>query len=365
MRIPKVRAWVTFPAALLVLIVLAVAGFVLFRDPPVEPFEPVAWDPPAALTAPAVIAAGDIVPLTGTEVDGPEDLAVDEGGLVYTGDRQGRILRVDPATGRAEVFAQVGGRPLGLVFATDGGLIVANHGVGLQSVTPDGRVRLLTAAAGGSPIRFANDVTLAPDGTIYFSDASSQHHVGTLGAVPSYSLYDLIEGRPHGRLLRFDPSTGRTTELLTGLYFPNGVVATADGSAVLVAESTRYRITRYQLATGNADVLVDGLPGLADGFTRAADGTLLLALYDRVTALDRYVLPYRWARGLLVRLPQSMLLDEDRPQAGSILVLTDSGDVVRHLVGAAPAAANVVPYRDRWLIGSLTGDRIRVMSPPA
>jgi sugar lactone lactonase YvrE len=365
MRPPKVRARVKYPVAVLVFVVLSVAGFVVFRDPPVQPFQPVSWKPAPSLTAPAVTPAGRIVPLLDSPVDGPEDLAVDAAGLVYTGDRQGRILRIDPATGSVEVFAEVGGRPLGLAIGPDRNLIVANHGVGLQAVSPDGRVRLLTDAAGGTPIAFANDVAIAPDGMIYFSDASSRHHLGTLGAVPSYSLFDLLEGRPHGRLLRHDPATGRTTQLLTGLYFPNGVVATADGRSVLVAESTRYRITRLRLDTGASDVLIDGLPGLADGFTRAADGTLLLALYDRVPTLDRFVLPFAWARELVVRLPQTVLVDEDRPQAGSILVLDDDGRVLRHLVGAAPAAANVVPYRDRWLVGSLTGDRVRIMSPPA
>ncbi|MEO3747172.1 SMP-30/gluconolactonase/LRE family protein [Plantactinospora sp. B5E13] len=358
--------------AFVVLLVVLVTGFVVFRDPPVEPFEPVAWDPVAGFAVPSEkidgVAAAGIAPLVDEVVDGPEDLAVDTAGRVYTGDRQGRILRVDPDHGRMEVFATVGGRPLGLVFAPDRHLIVANHGVGLQSVSPTGEVTLLAGTAGGTPIRFANDVAVTADGTVYFSDASAEHHRAALGDVSSYALYDFLEGRPHGRLLRYEPATLRTTELLTGLYFPNGVVVTNDGAAVLVAESTRYRITRYWLGGGRAgssDVLMDGLPGVADGFTRDTDGTLLLAMYDRVPALDRYVLPSGWARHLAVRLPQSMLVDEDNPQPGSILVLTEAGEVVRHIVAARPAVANVVPYQGRWLLGSLTGNRIRVMSPPA
>jgi len=36
-------------------------------------------------------------------------------------------------------------------------------------------------------------------------------------------MLDLFEARPHGRLLRYDPVSRRTTVLLRDLYFANGV----------------------------------------------------------------------------------------------------------------------------------------------
>jgi sugar lactone lactonase YvrE len=354
--------------ALAAIVLLLLAGFFAFFRPPVEPFEPVAWDPPPAFPVePGMVDAetgAGAVPLVNEAVDGPEDLAVDEAGRVYTGDRTGRILRVEPERDTVEVFAHVGGRPLGLAFDADRNLIVANHGVGLQSVSPTGDVTLLTSAANGKPIRFANDLAIARDGMIYLSDSNAIYNRSRLGEQPSFSAYDFLDGRPLGRLLRYDPVTRATTELRSRLYFPNGIVVTSDQRAVLVAESTRYRLTKYWLTgdrAGTTETFLDDLPGIADGFTRDVDGRLLLPMYERVPALDRYVLPWGWARQVVARVPPSILLGGD-PQPGTILVLSEDGQVVRHVTNVRPAPANVVPYEGEWLLGSLTGDRIRVVS---
>ena len=66
------------------------------------------------------------------------------------------------------------------------------------------------------PFRFTDNLDLARDGTVYFSDASSRY------GQADYML-DLLEARPHGRLLRYDPASRRTTVLLRDLYFANGV----------------------------------------------------------------------------------------------------------------------------------------------
>jgi len=54
------------------------------------------------------------------------------------------------------------------------------------------------------------------NGTIYFTDASDKF------PVKDY-LLDMIEARPHGRLMRYDPVSGKVTVLLSGLHFANGV----------------------------------------------------------------------------------------------------------------------------------------------
>ena len=61
---------------------------------------------------------------------------------------------------------------------------------------------------------------------VYFSDASSKFQQN------EYAL-DLLEGRPWGRLLVFDPVTGKTEVLLDGLYFANGVALSAKEDFVL------------------------------------------------------------------------------------------------------------------------------------
>ena len=82
---------------------------------------------------------------------------------------------------------------------------------GLLSIDPQRAIKVLTTEADGLPFAFTDDLDIASDGTIYFSDASSRFQQ------PDY-LLDLLEARPHGRLLAYDPASGETRVLLDGLY---------------------------------------------------------------------------------------------------------------------------------------------------
>ena len=50
-----------------------------------------------------------------------------------------------------------------------------------------------------------------------------------------------------GRLLRYDPASGRTDLLADGLWFANGVALAHDESYVLVVETMRARLLRVWL----------------------------------------------------------------------------------------------------------------------
>ena len=348
-------------AALLVLPSLALGIFLTAVSPPVDDFRPQTWSPgPGLEIANELRSPAQVAPITTEAPYGPEDIAVDRAGRVYTGDRDGIIRRVRP-DGSTERFAVVGGRPLGLVFDALQNLVVANHGKGLQSVAPDGTVTLLAGEAAGEPIRFANDLVIGSDGVVWFTDSSSRYNTTVLGDVPSYLMPDLIDGRASGRLLRYDLASGEIEQVLDGLYFPNGVALTATGDALWIAESTRYRILRHTVADGSTEVLVDDLPGLPDGLNLDADGSMLLALYDRNSALDSLVLPTALGRHLMIRLPNSLFVNEEDPLTGGILVLESTGRP-RHLhTGLDPAATNVVPHQGRWYLGALLGQPVRSM----
>ena len=72
------------------------------------------------------------------EIDGPEDVILDADGNLYCGVRQGEIIRfLAPDHVKREVYAHVGGRPLGMAFDKDGGLVVCIAGMGLYRVDKD------------------------------------------------------------------------------------------------------------------------------------------------------------------------------------------------------------------------------------
>src|SRR5690606_33934077 len=109
-------------------------------------------------------------------IDGPEDVETDAQGRVYGGTNAGEVLRLDGD--KLEVFATTGGRPLGLDFAPSGALIVADVKKGLLSISPEGQVTTLVDSVDGVPLGFTDDVAVAADGTIYFTDASAKFGFG-------------------------------------------------------------------------------------------------------------------------------------------------------------------------------------------
>lgn len=77
---------------------------------------------------------------------------------------------------------------------------------------------------------FADDVIEAADGSLYFSIASTK-----FGLHDWYM--DMLEARPHGQLLRFDPSTNQTSLVLDNLNFANGVALSKDQDFLIVCET--------------------------------------------------------------------------------------------------------------------------------
>jgi ribose transport system permease protein len=217
------------------------------------------------------------------QVEGPEDVILDRQDRLYGSTRDGNIIRFSgPGFAKREVFAHIGGRPYGMAFDKDENLIVCVGGMGLYGVRPSGEVfklsdetnRTRLKLTDDSRLRMADDLDIAPDGKIYFSDATTRYEATT------WAL-DGIEGRGNGRLVCYDPATGRTRTVLRHIPFPNGVCTAHDGKSLLFASTWLCKIYRYWLEgpmKGKVEVFVDNLPGNPDNINRASDGTYWLAL---------------------------------------------------------------------------------------
>jgi sugar lactone lactonase YvrE len=331
------------------------------------PVDPVAWDAPAAPRDPAFAPNGGfrgLERLGAGVAPGAEAIAVDAEGRVHTGTRDGRIVRLDPATRAFADVARTGGRPLGMAFDRAGNLYVCDAEKGLLVLEPSGALRTLATGYGGVPFRLTDDVDVAPDGTVYFTDASSRFGVGQTREA-------IIEHGGDGRLLAYHPDTGETELLLSGLQFANGVAVSGDGAYVLVNETGAYRVTRYWLAgprRGTAEPFAENLPGLPDNVTwSAARRAFWVALFSpRVPALDALA-RHPFLRKAVLRVPRA-LQPEPLPE-GFALALGEDGKPVAVLRDASPGAfAPVTSVRERdgalWL-GSLEGDGIaRLPAPP-
>lgn len=216
-------------------------------------------------------------------LDGPEDVIFDKDDNMYCGSRHGDIMRLfAPDYQRSEVFAHIGGHPLGMAFDKAGNLYSCVGGMGLFRITPEGEVsklsdetnRSLFSVIDDSRLRLADDLDIAPDGRVFFSEATIR-----------YEMYDWVidglEARGNGRIICYDPKDGSSRTVLPSLQLPNGICVEKDGQSLLFAETWGCRITRWYFdgpKKGQREVIIDNLPGYPDNINRASDGNYWCAL---------------------------------------------------------------------------------------
>lgn len=287
---------------------------------------------------------------------GPEDVAVDDQGNLYASTREGVIVRLDPEGGAPREWVRTGGRPLGLDFAPDGRLVVADGLRGLLAVTPAGEVQVLAQEADGRPIGLADDVAVARDGRIFFTDASAKFGARQYG-VEWASHLDLLEHGGHGRLLVYEPGPNRARTLVQGLQFANGVALAPDQRFLLVAETGAFRILRYWVDGSRPEpleVLLADLPGYPDNVSAGFGGRFWVALVaPRSRVLEAYAGRPFWRR-VMVRLPEAF---RPQPEAyGHLIAIDGQGRVMENLQDPAPdypLITSVTETRRFLYLGSL------------
>src|SRR5689334_5998159 len=289
--------------AILLVIVGATLAYLLFAPVPITPS---AWTPPAAPTLTGQYEQNTrLSPVEKLSLgDGhkPEDVALDAQGRIYAGLEDGRIMQLQPDGTQPRVFANTQGRPLGMVFDRAGNLIVADAIKGLLSISPAGEIKVLATESDGVKFGCLNDLDIAADGTIYFTEASYKFPM-------SEFRNDVLEHQPNGRLMAFNPQTQKPRTLLRGIYFANGVAVSPDQTFVLVAETGRYRIRRYWLKDpkeGMDDTFIDNLPGFPDGISSNGVDKFWVALVTPRQALFDKLLPHPFLRKMVYRLPRAL-----------------------------------------------------------
>jgi len=298
------------------------------------PIHPVRWQPPPVDPLPEQPARPvTVVPLPG---DGPEDVVVDADGHLWTGLVDGRIVRISPDGGEKTVVADTGGRPLGMHVARDGRVLICDSYRGLLSMDPkSGELTTLVEkvedsdgrSSAGSVrrrhLKFCSNVTETSDGTIYFTESTSDFHF-------EHFLAAILEARGTGSLFRLT-ADGTVTTLIDGLYFANGVTATADESALVFAETMGRRLSKYWLAgpqAGSVTPLAVNLPGMPDNISTGSDGRIWTALVTPANPAAEGLMPRApWIRQVIWRLP-ARLQPKVKPEIWVVGFDADSGAAV-------------------------------------
>ena len=327
----------------------ALAAYLLLWPVPISPAR---WTPPAAPEKGGVYARNEkLATVEQLKVGlGPETVIVDPDGKLVCGLEDGSIVRRTMEAEAAETIVKIDGRPLGIGFDPLGHLIVCDLFGRLLSVSLTGEVSELATQVAGVPLGLVNDLDIGADGTIYFSESSTE---------TTDTLLDLLEHRPHGRLLAYHPAEGRVEILLDGLHYANGVALNADESFVLVVETTEYRIRRLWLAgprRGESDIFIDNLPGFPDGLSCDEAGTFWLALMNPRNAFVDWAAERPWVRKIVARLPLGWFAGA-APRYGFVLGLDDEARVTHNLQDPSgdhfAGISSVIRKGDTLYLGSL------------
>ena len=340
-------------ALIIAILILASVAYLLLAPVAISP---IAWTPPIAPTLTGQYAQntllGRVQRLSLGDGHNPEDVAIDSEGRIYAGFEDGRIVQLQANETGPRVFANTQGRPLGLAFDQSGILIVADAIRGLLAIDKSGAIQILVNGTDGAQFGCLNDVDVAMDGTIYFTEASSKYPMSKFSS-------DILEHGPNGRLLAYDPKTQQTRTVLNGIYFANGVAISPDQSFVLVAETGMYRVLRVWLngpKQRQSDVFIDNLPGFPDGISANGKDKFWLALVTpRDEVFDTKLLPHPFLRKVVFRLPKFL---QPAPKRYSfVLGLNANGRVVDNLQNGAPDCyaeiANVVEREGALYFGSI------------
>lgn len=301
------------------------------------------------------------------EVEGPEDVAVDRDGNVYSGSRHGEIHRwLAPDFKTHEVFAHIGGGTFGMNFDKDDNLVVCVGGMGLYMVTPQREVVKLTdetnrswdSIIDDSRIQLADDLDIAPDGRIFFSEASIRYTVHDWPV-------DMIESRGNGRLICYDPRDNSTKTVLKNRIFPNGVVCLPDGESLLFNETWACRVCRYWFDgknKGKVEVILDGLPGYPDNINRASDGNYWVCLVGmRGPALDLAMTRPSFRRRMTRRIAPANWIYPNI-NTGCVIKITATGEVLESIWDKGgvnhPMVTSCKEHKGYLYIGGVSNNRV-------
>lgn len=201
-----------------------------------------------------------------------------------------RILQYDAATGETHVYREPAEFTNGRTLDLDGHVVECSHGRRAVERDADGVVSTIVDRFEGHRLNSPNDVVVAADGSVWFTD-------------PPYGILESgREGHPGEKeyggcfVFRFEEATGRLTPVVTDMVHPNGLAFSPDESLLYVADTSfgdmeggKSHIRVYDVVDGscrNGRLFAEVSPPVPDGFRVDVEGRIWTSTGDSVLVLD-------------------------------------------------------------------------------
>ncbi|WP_345535001.1 SMP-30/gluconolactonase/LRE family protein [Phytohabitans rumicis] len=199
-----------------------------------------------------------------------------------------RILEYAPDTGQTSVYRAPAGFANGRTLDHAGAVVQCSHGRRAVERDTGAAATTIVDAWDGKRLNSPNDVVVAADGAIWFTDppygilSDKQGHV----AEPEYDgCY----------VFRYDERTGRIAPMVTDMVHPNGLAFAPDGRTLYVSDTSvlhrpdgHHHIRAYDVVAGKCSrgrVFAEIDPGCPDGFRVDGAGRLWTSSADSVQVL--------------------------------------------------------------------------------
>jgi gluconolactonase len=197
------------------------------------------------------------------------------------------ILEFDARSGLTRVHRENVEYTNGRTLDREGRVVQCSHGRRSIEYEIDGEPRTIVDRWGTHRLNSPNDIVVASDGTIWFTD-------------PPYGILVPAEGHPgdleYGGcwVFRYDPASAVLTPVITDMSRPNGLAFAPDEDVLYVSDTVdeqRGLIRAYDadIARGTAGSGRDFatvVPGCSDGFRVDVEGRIWTSSLDSVQVLS-------------------------------------------------------------------------------
>lgn len=208
-----------------------------------------------------IVAAGASPVRLASGLGFTESPAADAAGNIYCCAVTADVIYRWSLAGQLSVFRTNSGGANGIAFDAAGNLVACEGDNGqITAISPASNVTVRVAGYDGLRFNEPNDLWIAPDGGLYFTD-------------PVYFGHALVQG---GEYVYYLPAGSTSAvRVATDLVRPNGLCGTADGTTLYVADWGASNVYRYAI---QPDGTLSGKTAFAavrcDGMTMDSTGRL-------------------------------------------------------------------------------------------